>query len=119
MSPWTSESVALALGVPTPGRLAFTDVTTDTRHLKPGALFVALKGDRFDAHDFLADARTRGAAAAVVRRGTPRVDGLPVFEVADTLTALGLLARARRQRLPQGSPVVAITARAARPAPRR
>src|SRR5439155_875639 len=108
-SPWTSESVALALGVPTPGRLAFTDVTTDTRHLKPGALFVALKGDRFDAHDFLADARTRGAAAAVVRRGTPRVDGLPVFEVADTLTALGLLARARRQRLPQGSPVVAIT----------
>ena len=59
MSPWTSESVALALGVPTPGRLAFTDVTTDTRHLKPGALFVALKGDRFDAHDFLADARTR------------------------------------------------------------
>jgi len=109
MSPWTSESVALALGVPTPGRLAFTDVTTDTRHLKPGALFVALKGDRFDAHDFLADARTRGAAAAVVRRGTPRLDGLPVFEVADTLTALGLLARARRQRLPQGSPVVAIT----------
>src|SRR5439155_13691528 len=62
-----------------------------------------------DAHDFLAAAKGKGAAAAVVRRGTPRVDGLPVFEVADTLVALGLLARARRRRLPRGYPVVAIT----------
>src|SRR5207249_753955 len=98
-----------ALGVSAPAELRFTGVTTDTRHLAPGTLFVALKGDRFDAHDFLADARTKGAAAAVVRRGTPRVDGLPLFEVADTLAALGLLARARRRRLPPTSPVVAIT----------
>src|SRR5438876_12265948 len=109
VSGWDSQSVAAALGVSAPATLRFTGVTTDTRNLTPGDLFVALKGDRFDAHDFLADARAKGAAAAVVRRGTPRVDGLPVFEVADTLTALGLLARARRQRLPQGSPVVAIT----------
>ena len=109
MTAWDSQSVATALGVSAPAELRFTGVTTDTRHLAPGTLFVALKGDRFDAHDFLADARTKGAAAAVVRRGTPRVDGLPLFEVADTLAALGLLARARRRRLPPTSPVVAIT----------
>jgi UDP-N-acetylmuramoyl-tripeptide--D-alanyl-D-alanine ligase len=72
-------------------------------------LFVALKGDRFDAHDFLPQAKAAGAAAAVVRRGTPPVAGLPLFEVADTLAALGLLARARRRRLPAHAPVVAIT----------
>jgi UDP-N-acetylmuramoyl-tripeptide--D-alanyl-D-alanine ligase len=45
----------------------------------------------------------------VVRLGTPRVDGLPTFEVPDTLAALGLLARARRRLLAPGSPVVAVT----------
>jgi UDP-N-acetylmuramoyl-tripeptide--D-alanyl-D-alanine ligase len=75
----------------------------------PGTLFVALKGARFDAHDFLSQAQAAGAAAAVVRRGTPPVAGLPAFEVADTLAALGLLARARRRLLPAGAAVVAIT----------
>ncbi|MGH7418713.1 MAG: UDP-N-acetylmuramoyl-tripeptide--D-alanyl-D-alanine ligase, partial [Candidatus Rokuibacteriota bacterium] len=87
----------------------FSGVSTDTRHLTPGTLFVALKGDRFDAHDFLSRAKATGAAAAVVRRGTPPVAGLPAFEVADTLVALGLLARARRRLLPVGAPVVAVT----------
>jgi len=45
----------------------------------------------------------------VVRQGTPPVDGLPLFEVADTLVALGLLARARRRLFPPGSPVVGVT----------
>lgn len=109
MTTWDSASVAAALGVPGPRGLHFTGVGTDTRHLTPGTLFVALKGDRFDAHDFLPKAKEQGAAAAVVRRGTPAVDGLPFFEVADPLQALGLLARARRRLLPPGSPVVAIT----------
>src|SRR5207253_3147380 len=87
----------------------FTGVSTDTRHLAAGALFVALQGDRFDAHGFLDQARAQGAAAAVVRTGTPPVEGLPFFEVTDTLAALGLLARARRRRFPPGSPVVAVT----------
>jgi UDP-N-acetylmuramoyl-tripeptide--D-alanyl-D-alanine ligase len=77
--------------------------------VQPGELFVALAGDRFDAHAFLGAARARGAAAAVVRRGTPPLDGLPFFAVDDTLAALGLLARARRRRLPPGGPVVAVT----------
>src|SRR6266571_4594063 len=106
---WDSALVARALGVSGPRGLRFAGVSTDTRDLTPGALFVALKGDRFDAHAFLDQARARGAAAAVVRRGTPAVNGLPYFEVADTLAALGLLARARRRLLAPGSPVVAVT----------
>jgi UDP-N-acetylmuramoyl-tripeptide--D-alanyl-D-alanine ligase len=106
---WSSEAVGEALGVSGPPGLRFTAVGTDTRHLTPGSLFVALKGDRFDAHDFLAQAKAQGAGAAVVRRGTAPVDGLPTFEVADTLVALGQLARARRRLLPRASPVVAVT----------
>jgi len=109
MTVWNGARVAEALGVRSPVSLTFTGITTDTRHLTPGALFVALKGERFDAHDFLAQAKAAGAAAAVVRRGTPPMAGLPTFEVADTLTALGLLARARRRLLPANAPVVAIT----------
>src|SRR5213596_56681 len=107
--PWTSDEVAAAVEIPAPAKLTFTAISTDTRHLVPDTLFVALKGEKFDAHDFLDKARTKGAAAAVVRRGTPKIDGLPFFEVGDTLTALGLLARARRRMLPEGTPVVAIT----------
>jgi UDP-N-acetylmuramoyl-tripeptide--D-alanyl-D-alanine ligase len=106
---WDSRLVADTLGVADPGAGRFSAISTDSRHLGPGALFVALRGERFDAHDFLAQARERGAAAAVVRRGTPAVQGLALFPVADPLAALGALARARRRRLPAGSPVVAIT----------
>ena len=109
MTAWDSQFVATALGVSGPRGLQFSGVTTDTRELTPGTLFVALKGDRFDAHAFLDQAKVKGAAAAVVRRGTGAVEGLPFFEVEDTLAALGQLARARRRRLPPGSPVVAIT----------
>jgi UDP-N-acetylmuramoyl-tripeptide--D-alanyl-D-alanine ligase len=106
---WSAGAVAEALATRSPGRFTFAGVGTDTRHLTPGTLFVALKGEHFDAHDFLADAKARGAAAAVVRRGTARLDGLPFFEVPDTLAALGLLAHARRRALPAGAPVVAVT----------
>src|SRR2546427_2388793 len=106
---WDAARVADALGLSGPRDLRFAGVSTDTRDLTAGALFVALRGDRCDAHAFFDQARARGAAAAVVRRGTPPVNGLPYFEVADTLVALGRLARARRRLLAPGSPVVAIT----------
>ncbi len=109
MTAWTSARVADVLGTTEPAHATYAGVTTDTRQLAPGELFVALAGERFDAHTFLGQARDKGAGAAVVRRGTPRVDGLPLFEVADTLVALGALARARRRQLPPGSPVVAVT----------
>ncbi|HEY6207428.1 MAG TPA: UDP-N-acetylmuramoyl-tripeptide--D-alanyl-D-alanine ligase [Gemmatimonadales bacterium] len=106
---WTSSRVADVLAVSEPGRAVYPGISTDTRRLEPGDLFVALEGERFDAHDFLADAKAKGAAAAVVRRGTPPLDGLPYFEVEDTLVALGALARARRRQLGPGNPVVAVT----------
>jgi UDP-N-acetylmuramoyl-tripeptide--D-alanyl-D-alanine ligase len=106
---WTSARVAEALGTAAPASAVFPHISTDTRALVAGDLFVALKGERFDAHDFLADARARGAAAAVVRRGTPPVPDLPLFAVEDPLAALGVLARTRRRALAAGAPVVAIT----------
>src|SRR5258705_6159589 len=107
--PWTSDEVGAALAVPAPAKLTFRAISTDTRHMAPDTVFVALKGDKFDAHDYLGKAKAGGATAAVVRRGTPPVAGLAFFEVDDTLTALALLARARRRMLPEGTPVVAIT----------
>jgi UDP-N-acetylmuramoyl-tripeptide--D-alanyl-D-alanine ligase len=59
---------------------------------------VALQGDRFDGHGFLAEAVAKGAAGAIVRRGTPAVAGVPLFEVDDTLRALGALAGFHRRR---------------------
>ena len=109
MSAWTSAQVAAALGTSDPGGDGYSGVSTDTRALRGGEVFVALRGERFDAHAFLDQARDRGARGAVVRAGTPPVAGLTFFPVADTLAALGALARARRRRLPAGAPVIAIT----------
>lgn len=73
-------------------------VHSDTRSLQPGDLFVALRGDRFDAHDFLAQARAAGAAAALAERGLEDA-GLPGLRVPDSLAALQALAGAWRARL--------------------
>jgi UDP-N-acetylmuramoyl-tripeptide--D-alanyl-D-alanine ligase len=72
-----------------------------------GSLFVALRGERYDGHDFLVTARDAGATGAVVRTGTPPVAGLEFYVVADTLRALGDLAAAHRRRF--HGPVIAIT----------
>jgi UDP-N-acetylmuramoyl-tripeptide--D-alanyl-D-alanine ligase len=101
--------VAEVLDTDDPGGSRFSGISTDTRTLVGGELFVALRGERFDAHTYLAEARARGAAGAVVRAGTPSVEGLALFPVPDTLAALGALARARRRALPADAPVVAIT----------
>lgn len=67
---------------------------------------MALRGNRFDGHAFLAEAAAKGAAAAVVRKGTATAQGLPLFEVEDTLSALGALAAFHRRRF--SIPVAAI-----------
>jgi UDP-N-acetylmuramoyl-tripeptide--D-alanyl-D-alanine ligase len=106
--PWRESAVRAALGLLGGGSdRVFSTISTDTRAIPPGALFVALSGDRFDGHDFLPAAAAAGAAAAVVRRGTPVVSGLPLLEVSDTLRAFGALAHVRR--LAMIGPVVAIT----------
>lgn len=107
MTTWTSERVASLVGASCHESFVFSDVSTDTRTLAPRSLFVALVGEHFDAHDFLQQAKDRGATGAVVRRGTPPIDGLVFFEVDDTLRALGLLARDRRDEI--HGPVVAVT----------
>ncbi|MGD2137358.1 MAG: UDP-N-acetylmuramoyl-tripeptide--D-alanyl-D-alanine ligase [Gammaproteobacteria bacterium] len=84
---------------------SFRGVSTDTRGLEPGALFFALHGPRFDGHDFVENARERGAAAAAVSRNCETA--LPLLRVADTRLALGRLAMHWRCRF--DLPVVAIT----------
>lgn len=105
---WSDRSVRAALGLPGPASDAvYSAISTDTRAIPAGALFVALKGERFDAHDFLSGAREAGAAAAVVRRGTAPLPGLTLYQVDDTGRALGDLANARRKTIT--GPVIAIT----------
>jgi UDP-N-acetylmuramoyl-tripeptide--D-alanyl-D-alanine ligase len=73
-------------------------VSTDTRSVTSGNLFVALRGERFDAHAFLAEAVAKGAAALVVSEPKAAASlGVPAFVVRDTTVALGLLGRFRRR----------------------
>ncbi len=74
---------------------AIERVHTDTRTLQAGDLFVALRGERFDAHDFLPQAQAAGAVAAIAEQGLAAA-GLSGVEVADSRAALGLLALAWR-----------------------
>ena len=81
-------------------------VHTDTRSLQPGDLFVALKGERFDAHDFLPLAKAAGAVAAIAHTGLTGA-GLPGVEVPDTRLALGELAGLWRGQFTL--PLIAVT----------
>ncbi len=86
--------------------LGFDAVSTDTRSVAAGDLFVALKGERFDAHDFVAQAAEKGAVAAVVERA---IEGLDIAQIVvpDTRRALGVGAAAWRSRF--AIPVIAVT----------
>ena len=87
------------------GDCHFGQVTTDSRAVSGGELFVALEGERFDGHDFLAQVAAAGAAGALVSR--PVDLDLPQLVVADTQRALGLLAAANRDQF--DGALVAIT----------
>ncbi|WP_265592976.1 UDP-N-acetylmuramoyl-tripeptide--D-alanyl-D-alanine ligase, partial [Verrucomicrobium sp. BvORR034] len=78
-----------------------TSVNTDSRKIQPGELFVALVGEKFDAHDFVPQVAQAGAAAVIVSRLPENVEalGCAVIEVPDTLLALQQLARAYRELL--------------------
>ena len=78
------------------GNVAFASISTDTRSLQPGALFVALSGPNFDGHDFVAAAAERGAAAALVERVVP--GALPQVAVPDALAGLSTFAREWRRQ---------------------
>jgi len=92
----------------------FTGVSTDTRTLQPGDLFVAIRGERFDGHTFLEQAKAKGAAGVLVEdavpgthRSEPKFGEWYVIEVTDTQYALGQLAQLHRRRY--RIPVVGIT----------
>ena len=86
--------------------IKFLDVSTDTRTIESGFLFVALKGDTFDGHDFINTAIEKGATGAIVEKGRA-VEGIVCIEVENTLVAYQNLARYHRRRF--DIPVVAIT----------
>jgi UDP-N-acetylmuramoyl-tripeptide--D-alanyl-D-alanine ligase len=88
------------------GNVRILRVHSDTRTLAAGDLFVALKGERFDAHDFLAQAKASGAVAAIASHGLEEA-GLSGLLVPNTLAALGDLAKAWRARC--HLPLIAVT----------
>lgn len=85
--------------------LFFSQVSIDTRTLKPGDLYVALAGERFDGHDFIPDAVRAGACAVIAERAV-EVD-VPLIQVDDTRRALGQLAALNREAF--GGGVIAVT----------
>lgn len=96
---WTLDRIAAALDEHATGSLprgsaSVNGITTDTRKIGKGDVFVALKGERFDGHDYLRDAVRDGASALVVSK-VPKLNtlGVPIYEVRDTLIALGALGR--------------------------
>lgn len=105
---WSLSQIAAAVN----GRLVGADVTvegvsTDTRAIAKGALFIALAGERFDAHDFLDQAMAAGAGALLVADAGKLPAGVSAVVVDDTRLALGRLAAAWRARF--ALPVIAVT----------
>ncbi|TAK90567.1 MAG: UDP-N-acetylmuramoyl-tripeptide--D-alanyl-D-alanine ligase [Burkholderiaceae bacterium] len=89
------------------GNTVLASVSTDSRSLKDGELFIALKGERFDAHNFLTDTTLQQRAAAVVAEHLPSGFNKPALLVDNTLHALGALAAGWRSQFTL--PVIAVT----------
>jgi UDP-N-acetylmuramoyl-tripeptide--D-alanyl-D-alanine ligase len=91
------------------GKSRFGEIVTDSTQVKPGSVFVALKGERQDGHRFIGDAVRRGAGCVIAHRTVPKPDlgSATAIKVADTLRALGDLGHYRRRQL--GPKVLAIT----------
>ncbi len=107
---WTDHEVRAALGLRTGAArddVVYPRISTDSRAAARGDLYVALKGERFDGHAFVADAVASGARGAVVSHPAPGARDVILYPVADTLRALGDLAAHRRAAI--GATVVAVT----------
>lgn len=101
--------IAKFLDVPFKGSdLPIHSVSIDTRTLKPGDLFVAIQGERFDGHQFLQEACQKGASALVISNDSNCIGlTVPVLKVQDTTQALGMMATLWRSQL--NVPVIGIT----------
>ena len=106
----TAEFVARALGTAAPpasgGAIEFSSVTTDSRSVPKGALFVAIQGEKFDGHDFVAEAVAQEAAGVLCRERTAVPSGALAFHVPETLSGYRRLAGAWRREF--HFPVVAV-----------
>jgi len=100
MFPVSLDEVASAIGGSLsgiPGGTVVVRVSTDSRDIKPGDLYIALLGERFDGHDFCVDAVGKGGVAVVIQEGKLPGIEIPCVRVPDTLWALGELARHVRE----------------------
>ncbi len=86
--------------------LSVVSITTDTRNIKPGEVFVALRGENFDGQEFVIEAIAKGAAAAIVTTNLETSD-LPVLQVTDTLQAYQQIAQWWRKQF--SIPVIGVT----------
>ncbi len=105
-----AEVVAATRGVLVQGSLSRTikGVSTNSKTVKRGELFIAIQGKRFDAHDFISEVVQKGVKAVAVSRGDMSCPaGIAVIRVEDTTRALGDLARAHRKKF--SVPVIAVT----------
>lgn len=99
LSLWTNQEIAASLALPEePLKWAATGISIDTRTLKPGDLYVAIKGDVHDGHTFVAEAFEKGAVAAIVDHCVMKDTQFPQIIVVDTLKALTQLGIFARQR---------------------
>ncbi len=108
MTPMTVQEIRHAVGgralnAPAASLPPVASITTDTREMSGPALFIAVVGEKFDGHHFLADASRAGAIAALVQQAPdpdhPAPPNLHLIQVPDTRLALGRLAKLARQKL--------------------
>lgn len=105
---WTAPEAEAATGGKAGGVWTATGLSIDTRTVQPGDLFIALKGDRMDGHDYAAEALAKGAAAVMVSRIPAGLKpDAPMLLVDNTFTALQGLGRFSRHR--SGAKVIAVT----------
>jgi UDP-N-acetylmuramoyl-tripeptide--D-alanyl-D-alanine ligase len=94
---WSTDQVARILGLPRPSlSLPISQITTDSRQVQPGALFVAIAGDSFDGHTFIPEAIAKGAIAVLSERPGAHETGA-FFQVPSTLNAIRSLAHTYRK----------------------
>jgi len=101
-----SELISLIPGARMTAPTSFVGISTNSKKVGKGNLFIALRGERFDAHDFLQEVSAQGAAAVVVER-IPKGLSLPALVVPDTRYALGQIAKGWRQKF--SIPVIGVT----------
>src|SRR5262245_66231101 len=92
------DAAAMIKGKAVGANPVFGGVSTDTRSVRDGELFVALRGEKFDGHNFLDQAKNAGAVAAMIDRKFTAKPPLPAIVVEDTRLALGSLAKGWRAR---------------------